>query len=743
MINLKKHDPVADAVSQILQQEALKGNQDKIDANHNGKIDAQDFKILRGKKKVEEELKGNQDKIDANHNGKIDGEDFKLLRAKKKMKEEIEQQDEAMSHQAATTMKHIPNASPALKKAAKDIKPGVGGYRDRVAMLKAGGVAEEIDINDRTKDTLIGREKTKQKDDVGPNSNAKVTKFKLKSEEVKQIDEISTSTLGSYLDKRKSEYMKGKTQSGSKENAKKIQNMGKAYDKIKVQDLAKARQNNMEEVEQLDEYGEPSKYDSFKKTVGSTPRPTPSKENKGNGRTTYSPTLKQMKEKFEEPVLDELINEVMAKDASAGDYIHDFIHSDNPKFAGKSKAKRKEMALAAYYSKKNEEAVNEGLKDLAKKSFKALTGGSDKDHLDRLKKDMYGGSEVKYAAKTLVKHAKDPLGLKKEEVEQIDESFEELAPSKHGSISVNSKVTSPKEGFHKGEHVGIDTLIHKGTVQHKDNSKPTKFEVHNHVNRGLTFQTHHSDEEKQAIKQHLVKNKYAGKGTDIHEEVEQIDELSKDTLKSYRVNSIGRSSSFEKRGYEAAKKDGGAGNDKADKLFNKADLVASARKRAQDKMREEVEQIDEKNVPTSPEKWAKAKSAAKSKFAVYPSAYANGWASKKYKSMGGGWKAEEVEHVEEGWDDMVKSAQEKVKSGPKPNGGSGKKEGSAYGGSKQKEKPEHEMKEAKDPTMDAGCGSPPNFATNDAKPMKVAQTMAKKSLARMRSEMLGKTGTSE
>ena len=60
---------------------------------------------------------------------------------------------------------------------------------------------------------------------------------------------------------------------------------------------------------------------------------------------------------------------------------------------------------------------------------------------------------------------------------------------------------------------------------------------------------------------------------------------------------------------------------------------------------EEVEQIDEKNVPTSPEKWAKAKAAAKSKFAVYPSAYANGWASKKYKAMGGGWKTakEEVE----------------------------------------------------------------------------------------------------
>jgi hypothetical protein len=46
----------------------------------------------------------------------------------------------------------------------------------------------------------------------------------------------------------------------------------------------------------------------------------------------------------------------------------------------------------------------------------------------------------------------------------------------------------------------------------------------------------------------------------------------------------------------------------------------------------------EKNTPTSPDKWAKAKAAARSKFKVYPSAYANLWASKKYKSMGGGWK---------------------------------------------------------------------------------------------------------
>ena len=56
------------------------------------------------------------------------------------------------------------------------------------------------------------------------------------------------------------------------------------------------------------------------------------------------------------------------------------------------------------------------------------------------------------------------------------------------------------------------------------------------------------------------------------------------------------------------------------------------------KLGESMEQLDEKNSPTNPKLWARAKSLAKSKFSVYPSAYANGWAAKWYKSKGGGWK---------------------------------------------------------------------------------------------------------
>jgi len=69
------------------------------------------------------------------------------------------------------------------------------------------------------------------------------------------------------------------------------------------------------------------------------------------------------------------------------------------------------------------------------------------------------------------------------------------------------------------------------------------------------------------------------------------------------------------------------------------------------KLEERVIELTEKNVPTDPAKWAASKAAAKKKFDVYPSAYANAWAAKNYKGKGGGWRTKkesiEVESIEE------------------------------------------------------------------------------------------------
>ena len=69
-------------------------------------------------------------------------------------------------------------------------------------------------------------------------------------------------------------------------------------------------------------------------------------------------TKKEDFEIFNEKELDMLINEVLSANAPAGKWISDFVHSDNPKFAGKSKEKRKQMALGAYYAAQRKESTD-------------------------------------------------------------------------------------------------------------------------------------------------------------------------------------------------------------------------------------------------------------------------------------------------------------------------------------------------------------------------------------------------
>ena len=53
---------------------------------------------------------------------------------------------------------------------------------------------------------------------------------------------------------------------------------------------------------------------------------------------------------------------------------------------------------------------------------------------------------------------------------------------------------------------------------------------------------------------------------------------------------------------------------------------------------QEVNRLLEKSIPNDKSKWSYAKAQAKKKFDVYPSAYANAWAAKKYKELGGTWR---------------------------------------------------------------------------------------------------------
>jgi hypothetical protein len=144
--------------------EALKGDQHKIDMNKNKKIDDHDFELLRNKKEVKEELKGDQHKIDKNKNNKIDSQDFDILRKQKK---------ETYGEEAIARIIETSHLAKLRKEKA---------------------VEEEININVRTKDTLVGQRPTKQKDDVGPGADGKSTKVKFHGGPSSANEEVETKS---------------------------------------------------------------------------------------------------------------------------------------------------------------------------------------------------------------------------------------------------------------------------------------------------------------------------------------------------------------------------------------------------------------------------------------------------------------------------------------------------------------------------------------------------------------------
>lgn len=67
------------------------------------------------------------------------------------------------------------------------------------------------------------------------------------------------------------------------------------------------------------------------------------------------------------------------------------------------------------------------------------------------------------------------------------------------------------------------------------------------------------------------------------------------------------------------------------------------------------------NAPTNPKLWSRAKSAARSKFDKYPSAYANLYASKWYKKRGGGWRKKKKKKANESLEQLKAIIKEEIK----------------------------------------------------------------------------------
>jgi hypothetical protein len=115
---------------------------------------------------VYEALKGDQHKIDANKNGKVDAHDFHLLRKKKKVAEEAEELDE-LDHKLGGTLSRYINKTKgddkreegrnlALKKRWGDAKHGTPEPKVKAAVREeAEQVDEKLDMKKASMGTVV------------------------------------------------------------------------------------------------------------------------------------------------------------------------------------------------------------------------------------------------------------------------------------------------------------------------------------------------------------------------------------------------------------------------------------------------------------------------------------------------------------------------------------------------------------------------------------------------------------
>ena len=411
--------------------------------------------------KFMEALKGKQKKLDKNHNGALDAQDFKILR-----KEETEELEEA----TVKTQKYEWGTMKTVHHGSDFSIPLHPEHHQEIAKLK-----DQQEHKFKTEDGKHWSAK-RSGDDVhfqGANGgNSTTVKHSTMSEEVEELDEIRR--------------MKTKLSS---------------LDPVSHMSVARQKLTNL------------------------------MKSGKARGALVANKmrTL-NMGDDIDQEDLDAL-HEVLSKDAKAGDYISDFVHSTNPKFDGKSKKERIKMALGAYYStNKKKDGVSEGYYEKPASAYRRK-GDEVRDPTpvapvpDR--KYIKGTPENK-----ALKASRKPINghPTNEEVEEIEERNKENAmmrktmdASRGARYKLNNPVpdADPKHKTARDHNVAIGRALRnedKMTTQKDKNGKLISFKYEGDWKK--------SDPKKNPEgKVHNLAGQAMKKMQQANEEVEQLDEL--------------------------------------------------------------------------------------------------------------------------------------------------------------------------------------------------------------------------
>ena len=556
------------------------------------------------KKVMEEELKGNQHKIDANKNNKIDAHDFKLLRAKKKVEEEVEQIDEkkyepAEYNAAAAAARKKREAHEERRREARENGENKPTVR-KIAGKAYGGAAQKDDedmneefeqIDERVQggsDPLQNRQDYAKKHGTGqvykktyPGDKKGMTgayAYDIKRtgpkgtlpEEVEQIDELSKDTLKSYIQKTKDPERKGSlaniiSKQGLKgkqspEFKKRSAWQKKAVDKWWDTGVKEGVTSFSDLIESYTEGGIKSLFKKIEEEVDNE---------------TFTKEFKDQKDKFDGKkkgadvaapasqgvvdVKEETHTEVQVVDMTDGSQKPEITTIDLEDYSLEE--------IEQYMMSEEFEQLDEISKNTLKSYVNKATIRNLSDRLDtggqgNTQKTKQRSQNIDRALDKITGKTKPQFKLSSvlpEEVEQIDEKKYEPAEYNAAAAAARKKREAHEERRREARENGenkptvrkIAGKAYGGAAQKDDEDMNEEFEqIDERVQGGSDPLQNRQDYAKKHGTGQVYKKTYPGdkkgmtgayaydikrtgpKGT-LPEEVEQIDELSKDTLKSY------------------------------------------------------------------------------------------------------------------------------------------------------------------------------------------------------------------
>jgi hypothetical protein len=214
-------------------------------------------------------------------------------------------------------------------------------------------------------------------------------------------------------------------------------------------------------------------------------------------------------------IKEKSLKEVLSKKDPASKWIHDFVHSKNKKFEGKSTKDRQQQALAAYYAKQRNEEVEQidelsppTLANYTKKAADDVSKYSEYSAIARQNDDSKQSKDYDRLAKNRVKGIQTAAGkLAKEEV-NIDESLK--------TTHENPLVTvHDKDGLHTHANLSTANKIFNTKVKHTDvHAGPVKTKDGHETKNNLTFaiSKHHAAAIKEEAIDEAVKTDNEGHG---------------------------------------------------------------------------------------------------------------------------------------------------------------------------------------------------------------------------------------